>query len=407
MIDRYRSALLVAAAAYLALLPSGALSFWRSATFAAAAVFTLTVVARQRASTSRLPLPGRAIPLVVLAWAAWTLASTLWSVDAGYSLSEWRSDVLSGLATMAIFYVATVAHPQGFERLAEVALCAFAFWTALAIGYALSATGWDTRPFHRGDGAFATYLVTVAPLLLLLAWPAPVGLKSGARSTAAALLLLVLLVATTRLSESRIAWVALAAIVAIAVIGAPSALRARKLVGAVVLLGAFALLFADAAHDRATHVYGHDASVAATLEADPRLAIWQHTAARIRERPWLGHGYGLHILGSELGADTGDASIRHPHNLFLGQWLQTGAIGAALFIAMLALVARRFLRYVRSDDVALARLGSLGLAVLVAYAVRNLTDDFFLRANGKLLFATTAMLLGAAVLREREIRPGR
>jgi hypothetical protein len=75
---------------------------------------------------------------------------------------------------------------------------------------------------------------------------------------------------------------------------------------------------------------------------------------------------------------------------------------------MLAAWGWRFLRFARAGDPALARLGALGLAVLVAFTVRNLTDDFLLRANGRLLWAIAALLLGAAVAREREIaRPAR
>ena len=44
MIDRCRGVLLVAAAAYLALLPSGVLSFWRSLAFAVAAVMAVGAV---------------------------------------------------------------------------------------------------------------------------------------------------------------------------------------------------------------------------------------------------------------------------------------------------------------------------------------------------------------------------
>jgi hypothetical protein len=35
--------------------------------------------------------------------------------------------------------------------------------------------------------------------------------------------------------------------------------------------------------------------------------------------------------------------------------------------------------------------------------VRNLTDDFFLRANAKLVFAVQGVLLGAAALRRRRL----
>jgi O-antigen ligase len=400
MTDRLRRTLPAAAAVYFALLPSATLTFWRSLAFAVAAVLTAAVVARRRHARPVVPLPGSALPLLTLAWVAWTLASILWSVDTAYSAAEWRGDVLWGVATLAIFYVAAGTQ-GGFALLAATALGTYAFWTGLAVGLALSPIGWDARPFHRGDGAFATYLVTTAPLLLLLVWPAPVGLRTGMRSLIAGALLLALLVVAVRLSENRIAWIALAAGVTTAIACAPATTRTRSTAAAIALVIACSFLFLDAARDRAASVYGPHTTVEGTLKADPRLAIWKHAAERIRERPWLGHGYGLHILGERIGAGMGNPTIRHPHNMFAGQWLQTGAIGLALFVAMLAAWGWQFLRCVRTSDPALRRLGAIGLAVMIAFIVRNLTDDFFLRANGRLLFAIAAMLLGAAVARQR------
>jgi len=60
----------------------------------------------------------------------------------------------------------------------------------------------------------------------------------------------------------------------------------------------------------------------------------------------------------------------------------------------------------RSGDRWLARLGALGLMVLAGFIARNLTDDFFLRANARLLFAVHGMLLGAAHLRRRQAMHG-
>jgi O-antigen ligase len=283
-------------------------------------------------------------------------------------------------------------------------LGALAFFTALAAGIAMSAHGWNVDPFHRGEGALATFLVTAAPFMLLLAWRPPVGLNRGVRTWIVATLLLVLLVVTARMSENRVVWIAFAASFAVAMLlSPPTRARGRAVAGAGALLLVFGLLFTDAARERASHVRPGDTSVAATLSADPRLVIWKSASEHIRARPWLGYGYGLHILGREIGRDTGDAKVMHPHNLFASQWLQTGAIGAALFTIMLGAVAHRFVRFTRMKDVALARLGAIGLAVLVGFLIRNLTDDFFLRANGKLLFAACAILLGAGTLRRKEL----
>lgn len=404
LLDRCRVALLVTASAYLLLLPTGVLSFWRSLAFATSAVLAVVIVAAvARGRRETIPSIGVAIPAAIAAWALWSIASPAWSVDPAFSAQEVKGDVLWGLVTMTIFYVAVTTTRNGFAALAGTLLAGLAFWTALAVGFALSVAGWDSRLFHRGEGAFATYLVTVSPFVALLLWRPPAGLASGPRSLAAAVLLIALVLISARLSDNRILWIALAASVIIIAAGArPRIAPVWKAAAAGLLIVVFALLFFDAARQRAELASPGNGSVTAMLASDPRLAIWKHAIERIRARPWQGYGYGLHILGSQIGADTGDRRIMHPHNLFASQWLQTGAIGLALFLLMLATLAVRYVRFVRSSDVVLARLGAIGLAVLAAFVIRNLTDDFFIRANGKILFAAHAILLGLAAARLRE-----
>jgi O-antigen ligase len=162
------------------------------------------------------------------------------------------------------------------------------------------------------------------------------------------------------------------------------------------------LLFAVTARERAENKYSPATTIAESLSADPRLAIWKHAGKRIAERPWHGYGYGRLILQDELREDTGDRLLTHAHNTFVSQWLQTGAVGVALLMTMFAVLGFRYVQLVRSGDETLARLGALGLAVLASFIVKNLTDDFFFRANAKLFFAVHALLLGASAIRLRE-----
>lgn len=403
-LDRCRVALLVTAFAYLMLLPTGSLSFWRSLAFGSSAVLALVIVAAlARSRQAALPSIGAAIPAAIAAWAVWSVASLAWSVDPSFSAQEVKGDVLWGLLTMTIFYVAVAATPRAFAALTGALLCGLAFWVALAIGFAISGTGWDARLFHRGEGAFATYLVTVSPFLAFLLWQAPAGVATGPRSLAVAILLIVLVLVAARMSDNRILWVAFAASVIAIAAGARSRSSGGRTAAAVgILLLLFALLFVDAARQRA--VTPSDTSVASALATDPRIAIWKDASERIRARPWHGYGYGLHILGGEIGAGTGDGRIMHPHNLFASQWLQTGVIGLSLFVLMLGTVAFAYGRFIRSRDAALAQLGAVGLAVLAAFVIRNLTDDFFIRANGKILFAANAILLASGASRLRDLR---
>lgn len=404
MIERCRSVLLIAAAAYLALLPSNALSFWRSLAFAVGALAALALLhATWRTDRAALPSPGRGVLLTLGAWVLWAVASLAWSIDPAFTANELKSDVLWGVLTSLMFYIAA-SHWRGWSAMGAALLAGVAFWPALAIGFALSTSGWNARLAHMGVVAYSTYLATVAPLLLLLLWPAPTGFAQGKRSTAVALLLFALLLASARLSDNRIVWVALAAAVVVLLAALRPVLSPlRLLMAGGGLLAAFALLFADVASHRAATHFGPQASIAAAIAADPRPAIWKYAATHIAERPWHGHGYGRLIMKDELREDTGDRLLTHAHNMFVSQWLQTGGIGVMLLLAFLAALALRYLHFLRRGDPELARFGALGLAVLVAFVVKNLTDDFFFRANLKLFFAVHAILLAAGALRLREL----
>lgn len=407
MLDRLRRGLALATAAYLALLPSNALSFWRSLAFACAALLAAAVVgASLRGRAAPIPGPGRAVVAALGAWSAWACASLAWSIDPAFTVAELKSDVAWGLVGALACYVA-VAGGHG-RTVAAAVLGALAFWPALAVGLALSPAGWNARLAHMGVVAYSTYLVTVAPLLMLVVWTPPVGLRDGRHAPAVALALFALVVATARMSDNRIVWLALAAgLVVLVTAWRPALPRGRTAALTLAAVVGFGVLAADALRERAHAVYSPQTSIGETLERDPRLAIWRHAAERYAARPLTGYGYGRLILKDELREDTGDRLLTHAHNMFMSQALQTGAVGVALLVALLAALAARYAGVVRSGDAPLRRLGALGLAVLAAFVVKNLTDDFFFRANLKLFLAVHALLLGLAVTRERALRAAR
>jgi len=242
---------------------------------------------------------------------------------------------------------------------------------------------------------------------------AQVGLADRAQVAAATLaygdlkrLEFALALATARFADARVVWIAFLATLAVGALCALAAgarLRGAPVGIALVAIVLFAVLLADAAIEKAEKVYPAGTSVATTVAVDPRPAIWRGALASAAERPLAGHGFALQILADRMREVSHDPLITHPHNLFLGQLVQTGAIGLALFVLTIAALALHHWWLVRSGDAVLARLGALGLMALTGFVVRNLTDDFFLRANAKLLFAVQGVLLGAAALRRRSL----
>jgi len=171
-----------------------------------------------------------------------------------------------------------------------------------------------------------------------------------------------------------------------------------------VLLGLLlivAVLFVDAAMQRARTDHRSETSVAKTISDDPRFALWQYTFERIRERPWVGFGFGKSILRTELLDELRDPMLAHAHNLFVSQWLQTGAIGVAALCALLLALAWRFAAFLRASDGVLAAIGLTGLAMLTMFITKNLTDDFLIRPTSKEFWALCALLIGYGIRRER------
>jgi O-antigen ligase len=91
----------------------------------------------------------------------------------------------------------------------------------------------------------------------------------------------------------------------------------------------------------------------------------------------------------------------------MSQWLQTGAIGLAAFVALLAALTVRYVQFLRSSDDALAFLGIIGIALVAGFVIKNLTDDFLLRSNGKEFWILNAALLGFGMRRRNATLPAR
>ena len=392
-------------AVYLFLLPTNHGTYLRSIAFGGSLLFVVFTVGwslreRGRLPEARIPLPPWSITLTAAAWFAWSAASYFWSVKPQYTAGQLAREVAENVLLIIAFFIAS-CDIVTLRRYAATALASFVIMATLAIGYALSPGGWDPAQKHNGVGPYSTYVVLAAPLLLTLIAPTPVGLRRRGPALALGAVLLALLVASARLTDNRMVWIALAAVFATAAIASAarwpqtfmrSPWRWLAPVAALLLILGFA--FADAARERATSVYPPNTSVEATIKADPRIRLWHQLSERIGDRVWQGYGFGRRIQAEEIASEMADLQLTHAHNLFASQWLQTGAVGLALFVAMLGAIAATFVRYVRARDDVLAFVGVVGLALMTGFVVKNLTDDFLFRSNAKEFWAMIAILLG-------------
>jgi O-antigen ligase len=404
-------------AVYLFLLPTNHGTYLRSIAFGGSLLFVMFTLGwslreRGRRPEARIPLPPWSITLTVAAWFAWSAASYFWSVKPRYTAGQLAREVTENILLIIAFFMAS-CDVVTLRRYAATALASFVIMATLAIGYALSPGGWDPALKHNGVGPYSTYIVLTAPLLLTLIAPTPVGLRQRGLALAVGAALLALLVASARLTDNRMVWIALAAVFASAAIASAarwpqtfmrSPWRWLAPVAALLLILGFA--FADAARERATSVYPPNTSVEATIKADPRIRLWQQLYERIGDRAWQGYGFGRRIQAEEIASELADLQLTHAHNLFASQWLQTGAVGLALFVAMLGAISATFVRYVRARDDVLAFVGVVGLSLMTGFVVKNLTDDFLFRSNAKEFWAMLAILVGLGTRLSARAAPG-
>jgi O-antigen ligase len=411
MTDLINRWLLVFAAAYLFLLPTNAATFGVSLAFAGAGLCAVAAfVLAWRHQVTRIPLAGPAVLVPLAFWAAWAIASLAWSVHPAYSRGQLAREVMDSLLAMLVFYVAA-RDARSVRVLIAAALASFAFFALVAIADLVLTGTWDAGRWHHGVGAWSTWLVLIAPFLFALIAPPPAGFGGGRRPMLVGFLLLALMLVTARMTENRAVWIALATVFATASLVA--ALRwpqtfvrtpLRWVAPLAVLLLVLGLAFADVLEERA-QIAAHG-DVAASIERDPRLVLWERIAERLSSRPFTGYGFGRRILADELTHETGNPLLAHAHNVFASQWLQTGLVGLLAFIAFLAALGARYARFVRSRDDTLAFIGVLGLALLAGFVAKDVTDDFLFRSNAKELWALTAFLLGYGVRRERILALG-
>lgn len=404
------------AGAYLVLLPTNAAVAPRSIAFGGVLLMLLVLAAAAVRARARgrlpagteltLPGPPPAITAALAAWALWSAASWFWSARPDYTAEQIGREVVDTVLVATAFFLAT-RDAFAVRVLAGMALASFAVLAALALGLA-ARHGWDAGRWHHGVGVWSTWVVLIAPFALLPIAPAPLGVRQRAAAFALLAALVALILGSARLTDNRMVWLALGTVFATAAVLA--AVRWRSAYGQsplrwaaalVALLIAFSVLFVDAAKEKAAVYYPPHTTVGDTLKHDPRIALWEYTAGRIRERPWTGHGFGRTILAPEMRVALNDPLLTHAHNVFVSQWLQTGAIGAALFVTLLVSLAWRYAALLRSRDDALAFAGLVGLALLAGFVVKNLTDDFLFRSNAKEFFALNALLLGFAAWRTR------
>ena len=389
---------IASAAAFLLVAPFPSSAGWR-VFFILVALLALAWQAFRGGIPMELGRIPRALKAGAALWIGLCVVSLAWSVDAGYTIAELRREILYGGIVFIVFFAGTreVGQLHLWVRIL--------FIGALVLGvgewyHFLWPNGMRGSSMAMGPGPFSTHVAILAPLLVLFAWRAPVGMGWGTR---AVLTLGAALLFAGFAGDSRFLWVALlsSAIVAFAAfwakapVGHAARVHARRVFLALLLL--LPVLMAASAEYK-LRFYPTAASTLESFALDERPLIWRIAVGKALERPVLGYGYGREIIRGDfrdaLAAAGRPTPYFHGHNVFLDAVIQLGVIGLAVFVAFLASLAVSFAsaRHVEGG----LPLAITGLAVLAGYLMKDMTDDFFFRPNSLVFWAIAGMLLGLA-----------
>ncbi|MBZ0104393.1 MAG: O-antigen ligase family protein [Sulfuricella denitrificans] len=360
------------------------------------ALFLTAIVALRIFIKNGAPILPLKLPLAL--WAGMALLSLTWSVDPVFSLTEIKVEIGYGMLTFFSFFVLT--RDPGAWKILQRALLAGLAGTFLLVavkayqlGHAPSGNDWD---WQHGYVSYSTYLIIAMPFLSLSLLGA---LDNKARTIAWALLPIYLGVAY--LTANRMFWVSFCLVFVIFLAGTwhkmTDANARRKLlmagVAGIILTG---ITFFSVMQMKAPEAAMSGTTVATTFGDSERYIIWQYWLDRVAERPLGGVGFGRDLphLVYIKPVEWPPFWFAHGHNMFLNYALQLGIPGVMVFLFLLGAMGRLFWRAYRSDDKKIGLAGLAGLALLVAFISKNMTDDLFWRTDALFFWTAAGILIG-------------
>jgi O-antigen ligase len=314
----------------------------------------------------RIPAADPALALPAVAFAAISWASVAWAIDPAHS----RGAALQATVIFAGVLVFLAATPLPDEKASDRLFLVLA--AATVLGAAIIALDWSiggrfqSLLMHRAAPDAATKYNRGIDYLVLIAWPQlafAVWRRRWWQIAAVAASLVVVLVVGVSLAGQA---AALAAICVLALaIWLPRTAACLLTAGmAVLALGSPLGLRLLATHR---------ADLAAYLKGSgfERLEIWDPMTARVMERPLLGWGIG--DANTIPNAYLHNGHGVYPHNQWLELWVEIGAIGAIIGLALALLTLRRIGRL--APPIRPYALAAFAAAVVISCVNFEVTTD--------------------------------
>lgn len=281
--------------------------------------------------TRRFPIQSTSLDLLILVYAAIILFKSVTSIDPEYSLRILRK----GLLYQLLFFYITVSamdSPKYTRRILMMLMITVTFITFVGLmGYFSGELVKDGRAtsFFTSFGLAAFFTAMVMPIALSR-FLCSVGWR---RSIALGVLFLCL--GFMLVTLSRGAWIS--SLLAVSIL---AALKDRRML-VLLLIGVLSapwFLPPDILL-RATSITSLEALEESETFGD-RVWMWRSAVLMIKERPWLGAGYGNRVFQKlypeYMFSQSSGVVFENAHNLYLQIVLEIGLLGLMAFLMIVA-----------------------------------------------------------------------
>jgi putative inorganic carbon (HCO3(-)) transporter len=320
--------------------------------------------------------------------------SVLTAVDPRYSLQEFIGDWLTGLF---LFYLTLnnvkpgqMKYILGTLLLGNLVMVTYGLFDYFRAGGQIFDYQIRAKSLHSGFGTFSTYLVTAIPYLLTAFF-----LIERPLHRRLLLFLLALNYSCLYLTHSRGAWIPGALLLLLA----GWKFTSRNVFLPILLTAGVCLLVLSppTVFWHTTPVHGPGAPAGKIETADVRWEAVKFSVNQIAEHPFRMIGFGRRSFVKEFQdfyLKYEGSLIWHAHNTFLNLALQTGIQGLVIFCLLLYGLVKYFYSVVeREEPVQLLFFNQATLWMIIAFFLRNLSDDFFVDDSALLFW----FLVGAGM----------
>ncbi len=339
----------------------------------------------RKEETPSLPLK---LPLILTALIA--IASIFWAVDPGYSMGEVKNEI--GYTFIAFFTFYTLTRSDKELRIfGSALLVGVVVMVSLGLGAYFMNGLWNETGYQGGVHDFCTYVVFMSPVLLFACY----DVKRLWLRLVFFMLLMILIIAGY-FTLQRIMWPGIAAVLLslflLLLYGSSQSRVTKQILGTVALSAAIIMLpIGIMVNNNVSFTSG----IYDVIKNDPRVdGIWGASFQGIEQAPLLGVGYGRRSFYKAY-PDLGTGLGWHTHNIILDKLVQTGFVGAILFIFLIASIIRLYwirLRNPPSHEVLV--LSACCIALVVGMLTVNMTNHAFVRHSSLLFWSLIGMSLG-------------